>query len=870
MSGNGHGCRAEWRSVEFVERVIRLFAGGQATDGTTRVPARAAAFGDRAGANEGFGVAVLPFKYRGANADLTALAEALSEEIVTGLSRFSYLRVLARGSTSRYAGGAADVRTIARETGARYLMEGSLQQAGTSLRVAVQLVDATSGAHLWAEIYTQPFEPDRIFAIQDELIPRIVSTCGDRFGVLARSISDTVRGRTPPELGPYEALMRGFGYHHRLTPTEHAEARDALERAVDRAPANADCWAMLSWIYSHEHAHGFNVRPGSLERALAAARRAVDIAPSNQLAQQALAVVLFFRKETVGCLSAAERAMVLNPLDGSNEAIFLITFTGHWERGCALIRRAMEINPHHPRWYGAVLAINEYRRANYRAAVDELVKANAPEVFWTNWLLAAAYGQLRELTAARNALQGVLAQKQDFAQSAGQLLSTWFDPQLAEHLMAGLRKAGLESSVEKRLGASDLESSAVRAEEGFWVAVLPFKHGGSNADLTALAEGLSEEIVTGLSRFSYLRVIARGSTSRYASQTADLRTVGRELGARYVMEGSLRQAGSKLRLSVQLVDAVSSAHLWAENYERTFSPEAVFELQDDLAPRIVSTIADSHGVLTRSMSNAVRSRNPEELSPYEAVLRSFGYSERGTGEELAAARSGLESAVRKAPAYGDAWAMLALLCVQDYAQGFELQADSLTGGLAAARRAVETAPTNHLAHSALAQALFFTRELEGFRNAVERAVALNSMDGDCIAFLGELLTYAGDSQRGIALARRAKQLNPHHPGWYWYTDFYNSYRQGDYRGALGFALKANLPGHWFMHAAMSAAYGQLGESVAATKALQELLKVRPNFAATVRKDIEKWWEPEYVEQLIEGWCKAGLEIRPANATVTRP
>ena len=104
---------------------------------------------------------------------------------------------------------------------------------------------------------------------------------------------------------------------------------------------------MLSWIYSHEHAHSFNALPGSLERALAAARRAVDIAPTNQLAQQALAVVLFFRKETAGCLSAAERAIALNPLDTSNEAMFLIAFTGDWDRGCALIRRAMELNPHH-------------------------------------------------------------------------------------------------------------------------------------------------------------------------------------------------------------------------------------------------------------------------------------------------------------------------------------------------------------------------------------------------------------------------------------------------------------------------------------------------------------------------------------------
>jgi tetratricopeptide (TPR) repeat protein len=112
----------------------------------------------------------------------------------------------------------------------------------------------------------------------------------------------------------------------------------------------------------------------------------------------------------------------------------------------------------------------------------------------------------------------------------------------------------------------------------------------------------------------------------------------------------------------------------------------------------------------------------------------------------------------------------------------------------------------------------------------------------------------------MALAERAKQLNPNHPGWYWYADFYNAYRQGDYRGALNFVLKANLPGHWGTQAAMAAAYGQLGERGPASKALQALLKLRPDFAATIRKDVEKWWEPDYGKHLIDGLRKAGLEI----------
>ena len=134
------------------------------------------------------------------------------------------------------------------------------------------------------------------------------------------------------------------------------------------------------------------------------------------------------------------------------------------------------------------------------------------------------------------------------------------------------------------------------ADEGFWVGVRPFKYNGANAGITSLAEGLAEEIVTGLSRFSYLRVLARGSAER--------------LDARYVIEGSIRQAGPQLRVAVQLVDATTGAHLWAETYNRPFDANDLFALQDELVPRVVSTVADWHGVLPRSMSDGAPAANP--------------------------------------------------------------------------------------------------------------------------------------------------------------------------------------------------------------------------------------------------------------------
>ena len=404
------------------------------------------------------------------------------------------------------------------------------------------------------------------------------------------------------------------------------------------------------------------------------------------------------------------------------------------------------------------------------------------------------------------------------------------------------------------------DSVTSRAREGFWVAVLPFEYSGANADLAAFAEGLTEDIVTGLSRFSYLRVIARSSALRYARATVDVRTVGKELGARYVMQGSLRHAGARLRLAVQLIDAGSGVHLWAETFDRTFHPEEIFALQDEIVARIVSTCADTYGVLPHTMSEALRSRDPQTLTPYEAVLRSFAHFPRLSAEEHAAARAGLEHAVQQAPGYADAWAMLSMIYREEYTHRFNVRPDPIARALTAARRAVEAAPSNHLAFHALASAQFFQREFQAFRNSAERAMALNPMDGFTAAYLGFLIAYSGEWEHGCAVVERARCLNPHHPGWYWFPSVFDAYRRGDYRGALNFALKVNMPGFWRTNFALAIAYGQLGEREAAGHAVRDLLTVRPDFAIAAREELGKWWDAKFVEHLIDGLRKAGLEV----------
>jgi len=389
---------------------------------------------------------------------------------------------------------------------------------------------------------------------------------------------------------------------------------------------------------------------------------------------------------------------------------------------------------------------------------------------------------------------------------------------------------------------------------------LPYIYRGTNSDLIALAEGLTEEVVTGLSRFSYLKVISRSSTSRYANEAVDVRSAGKELGARYVMEGNLRQAGAKLRLAVQLVDAVSGAHLWAENYERSFSPEAAFELQDELVPRIVSTVADQYGALVHSMSESLRGRRVGEYSAHEAMLRAFGYWERMTPEEHAEVRDILEAAVAAAPDHSDCLATLAMIYWHEYAFGYNPKPDPLGRARVLAQRAVAAAPASHVAHCALATTLFFQKDLPAFRTAADRTLALNRMDSSTAAILGNMIAYTGDWEEGLRILERAMQLNPHHAGWYHYVAFCDAYRKRDYRGALASALKVNMPAYHWPYVYLAAAYGQLGEKERARAALQEVHALLPNFAATARDDMGKWLDPELTEHLIDGLRKAGLEI----------
>lgn len=438
--------------------------------------------------------------------------------------------------------------------------------------------------------------------------------------------------------------------------------------------------------------------------------------------------------------------------------------------------------------------------------------------------------------------------------------------QAARDVFNELRSLQKEIASAQR-SASSSESGQRRVQtEAPWIAVMPIECHAPDSDLENLADGLTEDITSGLSRFSYLFVISRNSTRKIESKSIDTRQAGQELGARYLIEGAVRKRGSKVRVNLQAVDARTGTLLWSEMFDRNLGETDIFAVQDEITDRVVSTVADPYGILIRSMAAPTASKPPDTLSPYETVLRFFLYQQGAVAPTHLVVRKALERAVELEPGYADAWAGLAICALDEYRHAYNPRPNSLERALSAAQRSVEIDTANPLANFALAQVHHFRGDLGAFRSAAERTISLNPRDSSTMAFLGILTGYGGDWERAIELTTNAMALNPHHPGWYHFTSFFDAYRKRRYTAALEAVQKLNLPEYYPTHYAAAITYAQLGNMPAAQEAKARALQLWPDFERDfVAGHIEKWIhnQPDLIAHILEGLDLAGFHVRRA-------
>jgi adenylate cyclase len=386
------------------------------------------------------------------------------------------------------------------------------------------------------------------------------------------------------------------------------------------------------------------------------------------------------------------------------------------------------------------------------------------------------------------------------------------------------------------------------------IAVLPFVNLSVDPGQEFFADGLAEDILTGLSRFRDLFVISRNSTFRYKGKAVDVRSVARELGVQFVLEGSVRRAGDTVRVTAQLIDANTDGHVWADRYDRRL--EDIFAIQDDVTSSIIATLPGRVEAATR---DRVKRKAPDNLAAYECVLAGKLLHHRSSKSDNAEALRLLERAIALDADYAHAHAWKACTLGQSYVYGWcadrEATGQEVVEELRIALALDDNDSDVHRILAAVNLAAYHDHEKAFYHQ--ERALGLNPNDDLIVVQQGEILTWLGRPEEGIEWIRKAMRLNPYHPERFWSHLARAYFAARRYEEAIkAFQRVNNADDAHF--AALSACYAALGDDVAANASASEVLKRTPGFSVASHLTTQHYKQNSDLEHYRAALLKAGL------------
>ncbi len=396
------------------------------------------------------------------------------------------------------------------------------------------------------------------------------------------------------------------------------------------------------------------------------------------------------------------------------------------------------------------------------------------------------------------------------------------------------------------------------------IAVLPFTNASGDPAQDYFSDGLAAEIGTELARYRELSVIARGSSALYKGEDVDVREVGAALGARYLLQGSVRKMGDRIRVIVQLSDTTDGRSVWDDRYDRDLNTQDLFDLQDDLTSRVVNEIAGTYGALTRAGLPGARRKPPASMEGYDCVLRVYEYLNVHTPKNHFEARECLETVLETDTDYADGHAWLGYLYGDQYHHRWneeENSYDSLARAGQHADTAMRLDPTSHVVHGTMALTLYFRGDYERARIESLRTIELNPNDAMWLSLMGLYLIQQEDFENGMPMFRKSMEVNPNPPRWAPMGYFYEHYHYGRYEQALTDARSVQMNGDFRMPMFTAASLGQLGRMEEAVPYLDEMMTYWGRPADELRMELIRRHAlaPTMVDHLLEGLTKAGLE-----------
>ncbi len=387
-------------------------------------------------------IAVLSFENLSEAERWERFAAGLSDDIITDLTRYPDLLVIARNSTFAYKGRAVDVRQIGRELKAGYVLEGSIQTVGKRIRVTAQLIDTQDGSHVWAERYDR--NAGDLFAIQDDVVEHVAAALGGFHGEILRAERGKLRRRPPESLRAYELYLLGYELEAPIDKENTLEAIQVLERAIEMDPLFARTWTVLGWACEHAVTAGWAENPSIMAaRRRTAVLKAAELDPRDPIALEELGALRAEEGDIGGAREAFERALELGRNHADTLALlakYVVTVLGRENEAMSLMKRAFRLNPNAPNWY----FMNQLRVAYFTRDFETAVHAakRSTDFCLTHLFNILALAQLGRTEEVAGTVADFWDRYPDFDPESIIRDFPLIDPSAIELYRDGLRKAG--------------------------------------------------------------------------------------------------------------------------------------------------------------------------------------------------------------------------------------------------------------------------------------------------------------------------------------------------------------------------------------------------------------------------------------------
>jgi adenylate cyclase len=389
------------------------------------------------------------------------------------------------------------------------------------------------------------------------------------------------------------------------------------------------------------------------------------------------------------------------------------------------------------------------------------------------------------------------------------------------------------------------------------IAVLPFENLSGDPEQEYFSDGITEDIITDLSKISGLFVIARHSVFTYKGKTIKIAEVGRELGVRHVLEGSVRKANGRVRITAQLVDATTEGHLWAERYDRDLKD--IFALQDEVTQKIVAALAVK---LTEDEQERLMHKYTDNMEAYDLYLQGVENRNRFTKGANVQARQMFERAIDLDPEFALAYAVLGFTHFHERTFGWSQDPQSLEHAFELAQRTLDLDDSLSWGHHLLGKVYLWKKQYEKAIAELKKAIALSPNDADQLVGLGYILNFAGKPEEAIELVKKAMRLNPRYPVVYLWELGHAYFLTGRYEEAIE-TLKSVLDrSSDFMpaHLLLAASYSELGRQEEAQAEAAEIVRLKsPQDSLEAGKQRLPYKDQAVIERLLDSLRKAGLK-----------